>query len=546
MDTAFIAQSGKLGSLQEYGALMSHAEVVRPTHLRTLFATDPTRASWLCFEGAGMRVDHSRQRIDRGGLRLLFALARARGVEARRDAMWRGERINITEDRSVLHVALRAARGTKILVDGRDVVADVHEVLDRMAAFSRRVRDGSWVGWTGKRIRAVVNIGIGGSDLGPAMAALALRPWSDRSIAMRFVSNVDGDDFAEQTADLDPESTLFIVASKTFTTLETMTNATTAREWSLGTLKDPRSVAKHFVAVSTNGSEVSKFGIDTANMFGFWDWVGGRYSMDSSIGLSTMIAIGPEQFDEMLAGFREMDDHFRTAPLEQNLPVIQGLLGIWNRNFLGFPTLAVVPYSHLFSRFPAYLQQLEMESNGKFVCLDGSRVTWETCPVVWGETGTNSQHAYFQMLHQGSSIVPMDLIGFRTPAHSVEGHQPLLMANILAQAQALSFGRTSDEVRKDGCEERLVAARTFEGNRPISVFMQSAPGPRALGRMVAMYEHKVFTQGVIWGIDSFDQWGVELGKKLAVHIAPDLEPGSKSTPAHDPATNAWIHWLRES
>lgn len=546
MDTAFIATSGSLDTTHEHAALRAHAETVRPTHLRQFFADDPSRAEWLAFEGAGLRVDHSRQRLDRKGLELLLALARSRGVEQRRAQMFGAERINVTENRAVLHIALRAPRGERIVLDGRNVVDDVHEVLDRMAAFADRIRSGAWTGHTGKRITAVVNIGIGGSDLGPAMAWLALKPWSDRAIACRFVSNVDGDDFGEATADLDPASTLFIVSSKTFTTMETMTNATTARDWLLASLKDPAAVAKHFVAVSTNHEAVAQFGIDTANMFGFWDWVGGRYSMDSAIGVSTMIACGPANFSEMLAGFREMDEHFRDTPLERNLPVIQGLIGVWNRNYLGFPTLGVIPYSHLLARFPAYLQQLTMESNGKYVCLDGSRVRWETCPVVWGEPGTNAQHSYFQMLHQGSSIVPMDLIGFRTSAHNVKGHQHLLLANILAQAQALSFGKTPDEVRKDGCSEALVPPRTFEGNRPVSVYMQEAPGPRALGRLIAMYEHAVFTQGVIWGINSFDQWGVELGKKLAVGIAPDLAPGASAAPHHDAATNAWIRWLRRS
>ena len=544
MDTTFIATSNSLDTIPEHAALRSHADATRATHLREFFSRDPSRALWLAFEGAGVRADHSRQRLDATALELLLKLARARGVESRRAMMFGGERINVTEDRAVLHVALRAPKGERIMLDGVNVVDEVHAVLDRMAAFADRVRSGAWTGHTGKRITAVVNIGIGGSDLGPAMAMLAVRPWSDRAISCRFVSNVDGDDFGEQTADLDPETTLFIVSSKTFTTLETMTNANTARDWSLAKLKDMAAVAKHFVAVSTNHAEVAKFGIDTANMFGFWDWVGGRYSMDSAIGLSTMIACGPSHFREMLAGFREMDEHFRDTPLERNLPVLQGLLGVWNRNYLGFSTVGVIPYSHLLARFPAYLQQLTMESNGKYVCLDGQRVRWETCPVVWGEPGTNAQHSYFQMLHQGSSIVPMDLLGFRHSAHDVKGHQHLLLANILAQAQALSFGKTAEEVRKDGCEERLVAARTFEGNRPISVYMQDAPGPRALGRFVAMYEHAVFTQGVIWGINSFDQWGVELGKKLAVAIAPDLTPGASAAPKHDPATNAWIEWLR--
>ncbi len=545
MDTTFIAASNSLDQLPEDAALKAHASATRATHLRGFFEQDPSRANWLAFEGAGVRADHSRQRVDKKALDLLLALARARGVEARRAMMFGGERINVTEDRAVLHVALRAPRGERIMLDGVNVVDDVHAVLDRMADFAGRVRSGAWTGFTGKRITAIVNIGIGGSDLGPAMAMLAVRPWSDRSITCRFVSNVDGDDFGEQTADLDPETTLFIVSSKTFTTLETMTNANTARAWSLAALKDKAAVASHFVAVSTNHAEVAKFGIDTQNMFGFWDWVGGRYSMDSAIGLSTMIACGPDHFREMLAGFREMDEHFRDAPLEHNLPVLQGLLGVWNRNYLGFATVGVIPYSHLLARFPAYLQQLTMESNGKYVCLDGQRVRWETCAVVWGEPGTNAQHSYFQMLHQGSSIVPMDLLGFRHSAHHVDGHQHLLLANILAQAQALSFGKTADEVRVDGCEERLVAARTFEGNRPISVYMQDAPGPRALGRFVAMYEHAVFTQGVIWGINSFDQWGVELGKKLAVRIAPDLAKGSNASPKHDAATNAWIEWLRK-
>ncbi len=529
----------------EWQALVAHHATVRDVHLRQLFADDPERAERFRAEGAGVFLDYSKHRITADTIDLLLALARTAGVEDRRAAMFAGERINVTEDRAVLHTALRAPVGEELLVEGADVVAGVHEVLDRMAAFALRVRGGEWTGHTGRRIRNVVNIGIGGSDLGPAMATEALRSYSERSMRFRFVSNIDGADLREATIDLDPAETLFIVASKTFGTLETLTNARSARDWLLASLHDPQAVARHFVAVSTHEARVREFGIDPANMFGFWDWVGGRYSMDSAIGLSLMIAIGPDDFRDMLTGFRAMDQHFLQAPLERNLPVLLGLLGIWYGNFFGFDTHAVLPYSQELSRFPAYLQQLDMESNGKSVRLDGTRVTYDTGPITWGTAGTNGQHAYYQLLHQGTRIVPADLIGFVNPTVEMGDHQDLLMANLFAQAEALAFGKTRDEVVADGVPAHQVDARVFEGNRPTSVLLADQLTPRSLGALVALYEHKVFVQGVIWGIDSFDQWGVELGKVLAGRIAGELSATSDGpSSAHDASTQALIRRYR--
>jgi glucose-6-phosphate isomerase len=514
---------------------------MRDVHLRRLFADDPGRAARFTATGAGLFLDYSKHRITDETLSLLLDLARAAGVESRRDAMFAGERINVTEDRAVLHTALRAPAGERVLVDGHDVVPDVHAVLDRMSSFALRVRGGDWTGFTGRRIRNVINIGIGGSDLGPAMATEALRHYSERSMRFRFVSNVDGTDLREATTDLDPAETLFIVSSKTFGTLETLTNARSARDWLLASLGDPAAVARHFVAVSTNAEKVRDFGIDTDNMFGFWDWVGGRYSMDSAIGLSLMIAIGPDDFREMLAGFRAMDEHFLRTPLEHNLPVLMGLLGIWYGNFFGFDTHAVLPYSQELSRFPAYLQQLDMESNGKSVRLDGRRTGYDTGAIEWGTAGTNGQHAYYQLLHQGTRIVPADLIGFVNPTTELGDHQDLLMANLFAQAEALAFGKTRDEVEADGVPAHQVNARVFEGNRPTSVLLADRLTPRALGELVALYEHKVFVQGTIWRIDSFDQWGVELGKVLAGRIASELTGADDPSPgAHDTSTSALI------
>ncbi|MFN8629702.1 MAG: glucose-6-phosphate isomerase [Chloroflexota bacterium] len=529
-----------------WAALRDHHAAVRDAHLRDLFAADPGRASRCTAEGAGLFLDYSKHRITADTLPLLLDLAKTAGVEARREAMFAGERINVTEDRAVLHTALRLPRDTHLVVDGQDVADDVHEVLDRMAEFAVRVRTGEWLGFTGKRIRNVVNIGIGGSDLGPAMATEALRNYSDRSMRFRFVSNVDGTDLRDAVIDLDPAETLFIVSSKTFTTIETITNATSAREWLLAGLGgDEGAVAKHFVAVSTNADKVQAFGIDTANMFGFWDWVGGRYSMDSAIGLSLMVAIGPDDFRAMLAGFHDMDDHFRKAPLEQNLPVLMALLGLWYGNFFGFESHAVLPYSQELNRFPAYLQQLDMESNGKHVRLDGSEVTYATGPIVWGTAGTNGQHAYYQLLHQGTHIVPADLIGFVNPTTDIGPHHDLLMANLFAQAEAFAFGKTRDEVVAAGVPEHQVNARVFEGNRPTSVILADKLSPRILGALVALYEHKVFVQGVIWGIDSFDQWGVELGKVLATKINGELtSPEGSVANDHDSSTTALIRRYR--
>ena len=530
----------------EWQALVAHHAAVRDRHLRDLFAEDPERAARLTAEGAGLYLDYSKHRITDETVSLLVALARVAHVEARRDAMFAGERINVTEDRAVLHTALRAPADAVIEVDGHDVVPSVHEVLERMAAFAIRVRSGAWEGFTGERIRNVVNIGIGGSDLGPAMATEALRHFSERSMRFRFVSNVDGADIREAIIDLDPAETLFIVASKTFTTLETLTNARTARDWLLAGLGgNPAAVARHFVAVSTNAEKVREFGIDPGNMFGFWDWVGGRYSMDSAIGLSLMVAIGPEDFRELLAGFRAMDQHFREAPLGRNLPVLLGLLGTWYGNFFGFETHAVLPYSQELSRFPAYLQQLDMESNGKSVRTDGTRVSYDTGAVEWGTAGTNGQHAYYQLLHQGTRIVPADLIGFVNPTTEIGNHHDLLMANLFAQAEAMAFGKTREEVVADGVPAHQVEARVFEGNRPTSVILADGLTPRTLGALVALYEHKVFVQGVIWGLDSFDQWGVELGKVLATTIAAELTSDvAEVANHHDASTAALIERYR--
>ncbi|HQZ53611.1 MAG TPA: glucose-6-phosphate isomerase [Thermoflexales bacterium] len=525
-----------------WGALTTHAAAQAGVHLRQLFAQDPARGTRFVREAEGLYLDFSKNRVTEETLRLLIALAEQSGLRERIDAMFRGDKINLTEGRAALHVALRAPRDADIRVDGRNVVPDVHAVLDRMAAFCERVRSGAWTGHTGKRIRTVVNIGIGGSDLGPVMAYEALRHYAARDLACRFVSNVDGTDFAEAVRDLDPAETLFIVASKTFTTQETMTNARTARAWALATLGDPAAVARHFVAVSTNADRVAEFGIDTANMFGFWDWVGGRYSMDSAIGLSTMLAIGPAQFREMLAGFHGMDAHFRTAPYGHNLPVLMGLLGIWNANFLGAHTVAVLPYDQYLKRFPAYLQQLTMESNGKHVTLDGRVVDYATGPIYWGEPGTNGQHSFYQLIHQGTRLIPCDFIAFARSLNPLGAHHDLLMSNVLAQAEALAFGKTEAEVRAEGTPEALVAHKTFEGNRPSNLILAERLTPRILGALVALYEHIVFTQGAIWDIGSFDQWGVELGKALATRILPELAGDGEL--GHDSSTNALIRRYR--
>ncbi|HEY6333811.1 MAG TPA: glucose-6-phosphate isomerase [Blastocatellia bacterium] len=525
-------------------ALQAHFEQIRNVHLRSLFADDPARGEKFSVEAAGLYLDYSKHRITGETIRLLIDLATESGVAERIAAMFEGQRINTTEDRAVLHVALRAPEDERILLDGENVVADVHAVLKRMAAFSNRVRSGEWIGHTGKRIRNCINIGIGGSDLGPVMAYEALKDYSRRDMAFRFVSNVDGTDFAEATRDLDPAETLFIVSSKTFTTLETMTNAATAREWSLKSLKEEKAVAKHFVAVSTNAAEVSKFGIDTDNMFGFWDWVGGRYSMDSAIGLSTMLAIGPENFDQMLAGFHEIDEHFRTTPFEKNLPVLMGLLAVWYADFFGSQTVAVLPYDQYLKRFPAYLQQLTMESNGKHVTLDGRRVNYDTGAIFWGEPGTNGQHSFYQLIHQGTRLIPCDFIGFCQSLNPLGNHHDLLMANVFAQAEALAFGKTPEEVKAEGTPDWLVPHRTFEGNRPTSTILAEKLTPGVLGKLVALYEHSVFTQGAIWQIDSFDQWGVELGKVLAKRIVPELENAGEPDLKHDSSTNTLIRRYR--
>ena len=533
-----------LTSLPAWQALERHSAQVKPLHLRDLFATDPGRAQRFSLEAEGILLDYSKNRITSETVGLLTELAQASNLPGAIEAMFRGDRINITEKRPVLHTALRAPKGSSVMVDGVNVVDGVHEVLDQMSAFANRVRTGEWRGFTGKRIRNVVNIGIGGSDLGPVMAYEALRHYAQRDLILRFVSNVDGTDFAEAIQDLNPEETLFIVASKTFGTLETMTNARSARAWALALLGDEKAVASHFVAVSTHAGRVAEFGIDTANMFGFWDWVGGRYSMDSAIGLSTMIAVGPDNFRAMLAGFHAMDEHFRTAPFHQNLPVLMALLTIWYNNFFEAQALAVLPYDQYLKRFPAYLQQLTMESNGKYVTLSGERANWETSPVYWGEPGTNGQHSFYQMIHQGTKLIPCDFIGFVNSLNPHGPHHDILIANLFAQAEALAFGKTAAEVRAEGNEEWLVPHRVFEGNRPSNMLLADRLTPEMLGKLVALYEHNVFVQGVIWQVDSFDQWGVELGKVLAVRIQPELTGDSQLQ--HDSSTNALIERYRQA
>jgi glucose-6-phosphate isomerase len=530
---------------EAWKALKAHHAKIRKVHLRKLFAQDPERGDRLKVEALGIYLDYSKNRITDETLQLLVQLAEESGLRAKIDAMFRGDKINITENRSVLHVALRAPKGTSIFVDGQDVVPGVHAVLDKMTDLSNRVRGGEWKGHTGKAIRNVINIGIGGSDLGPVMAYEALRHYSQRDLTFRFVSNVDGTDFAEAVRDLDPAETLFIVSSKTFTTLETMTNAHTARAWSLAGLNgDETSVAKHFVAVSTNAKEVAKFGIDTANMFEFWDWVGGRYSMDAAIGLSTMIAIGPENFRSMLDGFHQMDQHFRETPFDRNLPVLLGLLTVWYTDFFGSQTVAILPYEQYLKRFPAYLQQLTMESNGKHVTLDGAEVACDTSPIYWGEPGTNGQHSFYQLIHQGTRLIPCDFIAFGKPLNPVGRHHDILLANVFAQAEALAFGKTPRQVKKEGTPDWLVPHRVFEGNRPSNTILAERLTPQTLGALIALYEHSVFTQGVIWNVDSFDQWGVELGKVLAQRIVPELESKEAPTLAHDTSTNNLIRQYR--
>jgi glucose-6-phosphate isomerase len=527
-----------------WAALEKHYDEIRHVHLRDLFADDPERGERLTAEAVGLYLDYSKNRVTDETLKLLVALAEESRLAERRDAMFRGDRINTTENRSVLHVALRMPKGTSLVVEGVDVVAEVHEVLDRMAPFSERIRSGEWKGHTGKPIRNVVNVGIGGSDLGPVMAYEALRHYTRRHLTFRFVSNVDSTDFVEATRDLAAEETLFVISSKTFTTLETMTNARSAREWALSALGDESAIAKHFVAVSTNADAVAEFGIDTDNMFGFWDWVGGRYSMDSAIGLSTMLAIGPDGFRDLLAGFHAMDEHFREAPLERNLPVLMGLLCVWYGDFFGAQTVGVMPYSQYLKRFPAYLQQLTMESNGKHVTLDGRTVDYETGAVFWGEPGTNGQHSFYQLIHQGTKLIPVDLIGFGKTLNPLRDHHDILMSNVFAQAEALAFGKSEEEVRSEGTADDVVPHRVFEGNRPTNVILAESLTPFALGSLVALYEHSVFTQGTVWSINSFDQWGVELGKMLAKRIIPELEAEDEPELAHDSSTNALIRRYR--
>ena len=542
MTTGIQSLTGRPG----WKALKSHHQKVREIHLRQLFADDPKRGERLTSEALGLYLDYSKNRVTDETLKLLFQLAEESGLRGRIDAMFRGEKINITENRAVLHVALRAPRGTSIVVDGENVVPQVHAVLDKMADFANRVRNGQWKGHTGKPIRNVINIGIGGSDLGPVMAYEALKHYSERALSFRFVSNIDGTDFAEAVQELDPSETLFIISSKTFTTLETMTNAHTARDWSLkGLGGDVSAVAKHFVAVSTNAAKVSEFGIDTANMFGFWDWVGGRYSMDSAIGLSTMLAIGPENFRALLDGFHEMDEHFRTAPFEQNLPVLLGLLAVWYCDFFGAETVAVLPYEQYLKRFPAYLQQLTMESNGKHVTLDGIEVDYATGPVYWGEPGTNGQHSFYQLIHQGTRLIPCDFIAFVKTLNPLGRHHDMLLANVFAQTEALAFGKTPEQVKAEGTPDWLVPHRVFEGNRPSNTILAHQLTPQILGKLVALYEHSVFTQGTIWNIDSFDQWGVELGKVLAQRIVPELESQTEPELGHDSSTNRLIRRYRQ-
>jgi len=547
MQTKFAGDAGyALADLPTWKNLSEHADKVRRHTLRKLFDEDPLRGTKMSVEGAGLYLDYSKNRITEETMAQLFKLAEAIGLRARIDGMYRGDKINITEDRSVLHIALRTPPGERLVVEGRDVVADVQQVLNEMSDFCERVRSGAWKGHTGKRIRNVVNIGIGGSDLGPVMAYEALKQYSDRALQIRFVSNVDGDDITEALRDLAAEETLFIVSSKTFTTLETMTNAYSARSWLLKNYDgDEQSIARHFVAVSTNADAVAKFGIDTSNMFGFWDWVGGRYSMDSAIGLSTMIAIGPEHFREMLKGFHEMDDHFQSVPFERNLPVLMGLLAIWNVNFLGAETIAVLPYSQYLKRFPAYLQQLTMESNGKHVDLNGMAVSYATGPIYWGEPGTNGQHSFYQLIHQGTRLIPCDFIAFMRPLNALDEHHEILTANVIAQAEALAFGKTQQQVEDEGTPSWLVPHRVFEGNRPSNVLFAEKLTPRTLGKLVALYEHSVFVQGAVWNIDSFDQWGVELGKVLAKRIIPELEAPTEPALQHDSSTNSLIRFYRQ-
>ncbi len=542
--TETTAQTTPLTERPAWKALQAHYDKIKDVHLRDLFAQDATRGERMTAEGAGLFLDYSKHRADDETLRLLLQLAEESDLRRRIDAMFGGEKINVTENRAVLHVALRAPRGEKIVVDGVDVVPEVHAVLDRMAAFADKVRSGAWTGYTGKRIKNVVNVGIGGSDLGPVMAYEALKHYSMRAMTFRFVSNVDGTDVVEATRDLDAAETLFIISSKTFTTLETMTNAQSARDWSLKTLKDPAAVAKHFVAVSTNAQEVKKFGIDTDNMFGFWDWVGGRYSMDSAIGLSTMLAVGPDNFRALLDGFHAMDKHFRATPFERSLPVLMGLLGLWYDDFFDAQTVGVMPYEQYLKRFPAYLQQLTMESNGKHVTLDGAHVDYQTGPIYWGEPGTNGQHSFYQLIHQGTKLIPCDFIGFYRSLNPLGEHQDILAANLFAQTEALAFGKTAEQVKAEGAADHLVPHRVFEGNRPTSTILAETLTPHVLGALVALYEHSVFTQGVIWGVDSFDQWGVELGKVLAKNIIPELESTTEPDLTHDSSTNALIRRYR--
>jgi glucose-6-phosphate isomerase len=541
-----MSRTQSTGKHAVWRALEDHQRAMEARHLRKLFADDPARGERMTAEAAGVFLDYSKNRIDDETLRLLVELAEQSGLRARIDAMFRGDKINVTEDRAVLHVALRAPRGASILVDGKNVVPEVHAVLDKMSDFAQRIRSGQWKGHTGKRIRSVVNIGIGGSDLGPVMAYEALKHYSDRAMAFRFVSNVDGTDFVEATRDLDPAETLFVISSKTFTTLETMTNAQSARAWSLrGLGGDAKAVARHFVAVSTNAEKVADFGIDTANMFGFWDWVGGRYSMDSAIGLSTMLAIGPDHFRAMLEGFRAIDEHFRAAPFGRNLPALMGLLAVWYNDFFGSQTVAVLPYEQYLKRFPAYLQQLTMESNGKHVTLAGTPVDCQTGPIYWGEPGTNGQHSFYQLIHQGTRLIPCDFIAFGQALNPLDRHHDILLANVIAQAEALAFGKTSEQVKAEGTPDWLVPHRVFEGNRPSNTILMERLTPSALGKLVALYEHSVFTQGTIWNIDSFDQWGVELGKVLAQRIIPELESKTEPRLGHDSSTNNLIRRYRK-
>ena len=541
-----MSRTQSTGKHAVWRALEDHQRAMKARPLRTLFADDPARGERMTAEAAGVFLDYSKNRIDDETLRLLIELAEQSGLRARIDAMFRGDKINVTEDRAVLHVALRAPRGASILVDGKNVVPEVHAVLDKMADFAQRIRSGQWKGHTGKRIRNIVNIGIGGSDLGPVMAYEALKHYSDRAMTFRFVSNVDGTDFVEATRDLDPAETLFVISSKTFTTLETMTNAQSARAWSLrGLGGDAKAVARHFVAVSTNAEKVADFGIDTANMFGFWDWVGGRYSMDSAIGLSTMLAIGPDHFRAMLEGFRAIDEHFRAAPFGRNLPALMGLLAVWYNDFFGAQTVAVLPYEQYLKRFPAYLQQLTMESNGKHVTLAGTPVDCQTGPIYWGEPGTNGQHSFYQLIHQGTRLIPCDFIAFGQALNPLDRHHDILLANVIAQAEALAFGKTSEQVKAEGTPDWLVPHRVFEGNRPSNTILMERLTPLALGKLVALYEHSVFTQGTIWNIDSFDQWGVELGKVLAQRIIPELESKTEPRLGHDSSTNNLIRRYRK-